>query len=122
MGGRARGSKMGKRDDLIELYAEELRTKCGVEPEMDLLDRVTTGCGPLIYDAKTAVVDPSDTDEIARIRENFLVRKLGLIDGPELVDAIDAMISIYGADARTRHRAVVYYLLVKHFRKEAQFP
>ena len=28
---------MGKRDDLIAMYAEDLRTKCGMTPDMDLL-------------------------------------------------------------------------------------
>ena len=28
---------MGKRDELIEKYAEDLRSKCGMEPDMALL-------------------------------------------------------------------------------------
>ena len=32
---------MGKRDDLIEKYAEDLREKCGMQPDMDLLTKVT---------------------------------------------------------------------------------
>ncbi len=37
---------MGRRDDLIAKYADDLRTKCKVEPDMDLLTKVTIGCGP----------------------------------------------------------------------------
>ncbi|MEM7320676.1 MAG: DUF2853 family protein, partial [Pseudomonadota bacterium] len=47
---------MGKRDDLIAQYADDLRQKCGIEPDMDLLKKVTIGCGPAIYDADAATV------------------------------------------------------------------
>ena len=47
---------MGKRDDLIAQYAEDLSGKCGVTPDMDLLTKVTIGCGPAIYSADSALV------------------------------------------------------------------
>lgn len=37
---------MSKRDDLIAKYAQNLKEKCGVSPDMDLLTKVTIGCGP----------------------------------------------------------------------------
>ena len=47
---------MGRRDDLIAKYADDLRSKCGVTPDMDLLKKVTIGCGPSIYDADAGEV------------------------------------------------------------------
>ena len=47
---------MGKRDDLIAKYADDLKSKCGVTPDMDLLTKVTIGCGPSIYDADASTV------------------------------------------------------------------
>ena len=44
---------MGKRDDLIAQYADDLKNKCGMSPDMDLLTKVTIGCGPAIADAST---------------------------------------------------------------------
>ena len=79
---------MGKRDDLIARYADDLRAKCGVEPDMDLLTKVTIGCGPAIYSADAATVAASQPHELETVKNNFLVRKLGLRDGPELMDAI----------------------------------
>ena len=32
---------MSKRDELIAKYAEDLKTKCKMEPDMDLLTKVT---------------------------------------------------------------------------------
>ena len=40
---------MSKRDDLIVKYAADLKEKCGVTPDMDLLTKVVIGCGPSIY-------------------------------------------------------------------------
>ncbi len=42
---------MGKRDELIAKYADDLKNKCNMTPDMDLLTNVTIGCGPAIYNA-----------------------------------------------------------------------
>ena len=47
---------MGKRDDLIAKYAADLKNKCGMEPDMDLLTKVTIGCGPAIYNDDASTV------------------------------------------------------------------
>ena len=56
-----------------------------------------------------------------KVKENFLVRKLGLRDGPELMDAIEQVLEIYGHSERNKYRAVVYYMLAKHFGRESVF-
>lgn len=112
---------MGRRDDLIAKYAEDLRSKCGVTPDMGLLTKVTIGCGPTIYDADACTVAGSDQAELETVKKNFLIKKLGLADGPQLMDAINAVIDAYGRSERNKYRAVVYYLLVKHFGKEAVY-
>ncbi|MBE9636004.1 DUF2853 family protein [Salipiger mangrovisoli] len=112
---------MGKRDELIEKYAEDLRDKCGMEPDMDLLTKVTIGCGPSIYDADAATVAASQDHELETVKDNFLVKKLGLADGPELMDAIHAVVETYGRSERNKYRAVVYYMLVKHFGKDSVY-
>ncbi|SFJ57516.1 DUF2853 family protein [Celeribacter neptunius] len=110
---------MGKRDDLIAKYAEDLKSKCGIEPDMDLLTKVTIGCGPAIYNDDASTVAASQESELETVKENFLIKKLGLADGPELMEAIQAAIQTYGQSERNKYRAVFYYLLVKHFGKEA---
>ena len=55
------------------------------------------------------------------MKTNFLMKKLGLADGPELMDAIDAVVETYGRSERNKYRAVVYYMLVKQFGKEAVY-
>jgi hypothetical protein len=112
---------MGKRDDLIAKYAEDLREKCGTDPDMDLLTKVTIGCGPSIYNADAATVAGSQPSELETVRKSFLIKKLGMTDGPELMEAINSVIETYGRSERNKYRAVIYYLLVKHFGKESVY-
>ncbi len=112
---------MSKRDDLIAKYANDLRTKCKIEPDMDLLKKVTIGCGPAIYNADSSTVAASQSSELETVKVNFLMKKLGLADSPALMDAINAAIATYGKSERSKYRAVFYYLLVKHFSKESVY-
>lgn len=109
---------MGKRDELIAKYADDLKNKCKVTPDLALLTKVTIGCGPAIYNADAATVAAGQPAELETVKNNFLVKKLGLKDGPELSAAINSVIEVYGKSERNKYRAVVYYLLVKHFGKE----
>lgn len=112
---------MGKRDDLIAQYADDLKNKCGMTPDMDLLTKVTIGCGPTIYDADASTVASSQPGELETVKTNFLIKKLGLSDGPELMAAIDKVVETYGKSERNKYRAVIYYMLTKHFGKEAVY-
>ncbi|WP_452219776.1 DUF2853 family protein [Lacinutrix salivirga] len=112
---------MSKRDELIAKYAADLKDKCNVKPDMDLLTKVTIGCGPSIYNADAATVSGSDASELATVKNNFLIKKLGLKDSPELDKAIDSVMETYGRSNRNKYRAVVYYLLTKHFKKESVY-
>ncbi len=112
---------MGKRDDLIALYADDLKNKCGITPDMDLLTKVTIGCGPAIYDADASTVAGSQKTELETVKNNFLVKKLGLPDSADLMGAIDTAIETYGKSERKKYRAVIYYMLTKHFGKEAVY-
>lgn len=112
---------MSKRDELIEKYADDLRNKIGETPDMDLLRKVTIGCGPSIYNKDAATVAGSDKSELETVKNNFLIKKLGLSDGADLDSAIDAVMEKYGRSERTKYRAVVYYLLARHFGKESVY-
>ncbi|MEO1293253.1 MAG: DUF2853 family protein [Pseudomonadota bacterium] len=112
---------MGKRDDLIAKYAKDLEEKCKVKPDMEFLTKVTLGCGPAIYNADSSLVSSSDKSELERVKNNFLIKKLGLKDSADLDKGISAVIEQYGKSTKQKHRAVVYYLLAKHFKKEAVY-
>ncbi|MEM8521893.1 DUF2853 family protein [Flavobacterium sp. PL12] len=110
---------MSAREELIVKYAADLKDKCGVNPDMDLLTKVTIGCGPSIYNADAAIVAGSQKAELETLKNNFLIKKLGLTDGADLDAGIDAVMDKYGRSNKSKYRAVVYYLLTVHFKKES---
>lgn len=112
---------MSKRDELIAKYAADLKDKCSINADMDLLTKVTIGCGPSIYNADSSTVSGSDDSELATVKNNFLIKKLGLKDSADLDKGIAAVMDQYGQSNRNKYRAVVYYLLTKHFGKESAY-
>lgn len=112
---------MSKRDDLIAKYAADLKDKCGMNPDMDLLTKVTVGLGPSIYNADASTVSGSDDKELATVKNNFLIKKLGLSESDDLDGAINSVIETYGKSNRNKYRAVIYYMLTKHFKKESVY-
>lgn len=112
---------MSKREELIEKYAADLRSECDVEPDMDLLEKIVRGLEPAIYNRDSATVSASSTEELNTIKQSFLIGKLGLEDDESLMGGIQKAITTYGRSNRNKHRAVIYYLLVKHFGKEGVY-
>jgi hypothetical protein len=112
---------MSKRDELVEKYAAHIKEKFGETPDMDLLNKVAIGLGPAIYNLDASKVSGSDEKELQTVKNNFLIKKLGLSDSPDLMNAINSVIERYGKSEKSKHRAVVYYMLAKHFGKEAVY-
>lgn len=110
---------MNQREALIEKYAAELKEKFNLDPDMELLTKVTIGLGPSIYKPDAATVSSSDISELERLKTNFLIGKLGLADSPDLDEAITKILDAYGRSNRMKYRAVVYYLLTAHFSRES---
>ncbi|OIQ29070.1 MAG: hypothetical protein BM564_07625 [Bacteroidetes bacterium MedPE-SWsnd-G2] len=109
---------MNKRDELILKYVADLKDKCGHTANEELLRKVTVALGPSIYNADSSTVSSSDESELERLKTNFLVKKLGLSAGDKLDEAINGVMETYGKSNRNKYRAVVYYLLTLHFKKE----
>lgn len=78
-------------------------------------------CGIALQKRDSSLVSFSDKDEVARVRDNFLKKKLGL-DKPdsELDQTITAVAAKLKGD-RTKNRVTVYYLLAEHFGKLSTF-
>jgi hypothetical protein len=112
---------MSAKDKLIVKYAADLEEKCGITPDMDLLAKVTTGCGPSIYNPDSSVIAGTQQSEIATVKNNFLIKKLGLADSPELQKGIDIVLEQYGKSNKNKYRAVFYYLLALHFGRESVY-
>lgn len=112
---------MSKRDELIEKYAADIKDKFGQTPDMDLLTKVTIGLGPSIYNLDASKVSGADEKELETVKNNYLIKKLGLSDSSDLMEAIKSVLDTYGSSNKNKHRAVVYYMLCRHFKKESVY-
>lgn len=108
---------MSKFDEAVSMYEAEL-TKLGVKYDAELLKKVAKGCGPSIYNADSSKVSSTDKKELETVKNNFLIKKLGLADGPKLDEAIAKVVEIFGSSNKSKYRAMFYYLLVKELGKE----
>ena len=108
---------MSKFDDCMSDY-RGLLDKIGVAYDEDLLKKVAKGLGPSIYNKDSSTVAASDKSELDRVKANFLIKKLGMTDGPTLDAAIKDVVAQIGSSERNKYRAVVYYLLAKKLGKE----
>jgi len=111
---------MSKFDEKIALYQSEMK-KLGLSFDADLLTAVTKGLGPSIYKADAETVSGSDKKELETVKKNFLMKKLGLADGPKLDSAMETVIEKVGKSNRNKYRAIVYYLLVKELGQESAY-
>lgn len=112
---------MSKRDEWIAHYASDIRDKMGEEPDMEFLTKVTVGLGPAIYNSDASKVSGSDAAELERVKQNFLLGKLGMEDSPALMEAVHQVIDRYGRSERNKYRAVIYYMLARHFGKTSVY-
>ena len=109
---------MSKIDDLVIKYAADIE---GVGQKVDkkLLRAVAKSCGPSLYRKDACTVASSDPKEVARVKQNFCIKKLGVKDTPKLDEGLAEVLK--GYKKRNKQRAVVYYLLVKKFKKGSVF-
>ena len=109
---------MSKIDELVEKYATDIEG-IGEKVDKTLLRAVAKSCGPSLYKRDTCLVAASDPKEVERVKKNFCIKKLGIKDTPKLDEGIADVLK--GYKKRQKQRAVVYYLLVKKFRKGSVF-
>ena len=110
----------GARDILIEKYVADLKEKVGeTRPDMALLEACVKASGPSIYKSDSATIAASDKEELARVKANFIARRLGVSDDAKADGALRAAIEKYGRSVRAKHRPVIYYLVAKELKKAA---
>ncbi len=111
---------MSKFDEKLALYQSAMKD-LGISFDAGLFTKVTKGLGPSIYKKDAETVSGSDAKELGTVKNNFLIKKLGLTDGAKLDNAIDAVMEKMGKSNRNKYRAIVYYLLVKELGQESKY-
>jgi hypothetical protein len=77
--------------------------------------------GIALRNRDSALVSGTDPKEVARVRDSFLKKKLGLTESDDKLDAsITSVLEKLKAD-RTKSRVTVYYLLAEQHRKLDMF-
>ena len=73
--------------------------------------------GIALRNRDSALVSGTDPKEVARVRDNFLKKKLALTDADSKLDAaVSAVVNKMKADT-SKSRVTVYYLLAEHYKK-----
>jgi hypothetical protein len=111
---------MSKFNETVDSLKAEMK-KLGISFNDDLFVKVTKGCGPSIYNNDARTVSCSDPSELATVKNNFLIKKMGLEDSPKLDEAIKSVCEKMGSSNRNKYRAIFYYLLVEHFKLASKY-
>jgi len=74
-------------------------------------------CGVALQKQDSSLVSFADSAEVARVRDNYLKKKLGLTEPDADLDQAIHAVSERMKDDRTKNRVTVYYLLAERFGK-----
>lgn len=78
-------------------------------------------CGIALQSRDASLVAFGDHEEVERVRENFLKKKLGLTAPDAELDAAIRQVGEMMKADRTKNRVTAYYLLADHFGKLSAF-
>ncbi len=111
---------MNKFEEKLTLYKQYMEDT-NLSYNADLLVAVTKGLGHCIYKTHAETISGTNSKELATIKNNFLIKKLGMSDNKNLEDGIKEVLEKIEKPKRKKYRAVVYYLLVEKFNKESVY-
>ena len=107
---------MSKFDDVMAAVTSEVKTS-NLKVDAGLLLAVAKSLGPSIYLKDASKVSCSDKSELATVKKNYLMKKLGLEDGPALDEAINEVCEKFGSSNRNKYRIIFYAMLAEKFNK-----
>lgn len=94
-------------------FADVRKYAAGANP--DHVAGIVRYCGIALRKRDSALVSFSSPEETARVRENFLKKKLALSDPDSVLDEAIAAVGERMKADRTKNRVTVYYLLADRF-------
>ncbi len=106
--------------ECMDTYVSEFK-KLGISFDQDLLTKVAKGLGPSIYNKDSSTVAGTDSKELDTIKNNYLIKKLGLSEKDGLDAAINEVVETLGKSNKNKYRAMFYYLLCVKFKKQAVY-
>lgn len=107
---------MATYEDVLAQFKQEMES-INMHYEESVYHEIVDYLGPSIHQKDSSLVACSDPDEMALIKNNFLIGKLGLEDGEHLDNALKEACHALGESNRNKHRPTFYYLLVVILKK-----
>jgi Protein of unknown function (DUF2853) len=109
----------GKMADITG-YVENIKQYTG-EVHEGAVQGIVRHCGIALQSKDASLVSASDPAELERVRESFLVKKLGREESEADLDAAVAAVVGKMSAERNKSRVTVYYLLAEHFKQLGDF-
>lgn len=109
---------MSKFQEKVDLYKSKM-DDMNLSYDEEKLIACTKACGPSIYNRDSETVSATSPSEMERVRNNYLIKKLGLSESDDLEGIMDYAIEKIGKSNRNKYRAIVYYLCSE---KAGKFP
>lgn len=97
---------------MAEDWAADVR-KYSPNADDAAINGVVRHCGIALQKRDSSLVSFSDPSELARVRDGFMKKKLGLTDDDAALDASLAEVGDQLKGDRTKNRVTVYYLLAE---------
>lgn len=107
-----------KKAEKLALYTKAFKKLYG-EVDEDFLEIIVKNLGPSIYKKDAELVSCSDPKELDTVRKNFLMKKLGLEEDKEVLDAAIKEVCEELKESSKKYRALFYYRLAQKFKKES---
>src|SRR5262245_27819825 len=105
---------------MAENWAEDVK-KHAANADDKAIAGIVRYCGIALQKRDSSLVSFTDKTEIARVRDNFLKKKLGLTHPDAELDAAIAAVGERMKASHAKHRVTVYYLLAERFGKVSTF-
>jgi hypothetical protein len=109
---------MATQIELIDKYKKEL-SKLKVKVDDVLLKAVVKSLGPAVYRDDASKISAADAEELERVKQNFMIKRLGLPNGPRLDAWLNQAIDKMGRGNKHKSRAVLYYIITRDTKREA---
>jgi len=87
----------------------------------DAIAGVVRHCGIALHKVDSSLVSYGDPEELKRVREGFIKKKLAITDSDADIDAALADVGKILDGVNRKNRVTVYYLLAKHYGKLSLF-
>ena len=78
-------------------------------------------CGIALHKVDSSLVSYSDPEELKRVREGFIKKKLAITDSDDDIDKALASVGEILEGVNRKNRVTVYYLVAKHYNKLSLF-